>query len=94
LVLNFICVGYLQLLFFRSERKMVDPNVEFTTKESRVVMKSLFLKETRSNEIYDEMSVTYGNKVHPARQLQTGLLNLRQDISTVRWRLSRKATCG
>jgi len=53
-----ICVGYLQLLFFRSELKMVDPNVEFTTKGSKVVMKFLFLKEIRAKEIYDEMSVT------------------------------------
>jgi len=41
---------------------MTDPNAEFTTKESTVV-KFLFLKETRAKEIYDEMSVTYGNKV-------------------------------
>jgi len=57
-VLNFIRVGYLQLLFFRSELKMVDPNVEFITKESRVVMKFQFLKEMRTKEIYDETSVT------------------------------------
>jgi len=44
-------------LFFRSEL-MVDPNVAFTTKESRVVMKFQFLKETRAKEIYDETSVT------------------------------------
>jgi hypothetical protein len=37
---------------------MADPNVEFTTKESRVVMKFLFLKERRAKEIYDETSIT------------------------------------
>jgi len=58
---------------------MTDPNAEFTTKESTVV-KFLFLKETRAKEIYDEMSVTYGNKVLLAWQLETGLLDLRQDI--------------
>jgi hypothetical protein len=45
-------------LFFRSELKMVAPGVEFTTKESRVVMKFLFLKEKTAKEIYDEVSVT------------------------------------
>jgi hypothetical protein len=42
---------------------MIDTDAEFTTKENTVVMKFLFLKETRAKEIYDEMSVTCGNKV-------------------------------
>jgi len=37
---------------------MVDPNVEFTTKESRVVMKFQFLKEMSAKDIYDETTVT------------------------------------
>jgi hypothetical protein len=42
---------------------MIDPNAEFITKENRVVTKFLLLKEMRATEIYDKMSVTYGNKV-------------------------------
>jgi hypothetical protein len=63
LVPNLICVGCLELLFFRSEMKMAAPDAEFTTKESTAVMKFLFLQGKLSKEIYgDIMSLTLGEK--------------------------------
>jgi histone-lysine N-methyltransferase SETMAR len=62
LVINFICVGYLELLFLSSEVKMAAPDVEFMTKECRGVMNFLFLKVKSAKEIYDDMSVTSGEK--------------------------------
>jgi hypothetical protein len=58
-VQDFICVGYLELLFFRSELKMVAPDVEFMTKECRTVMHLLFLKVKTSKQICDNMSVMF-----------------------------------
>lgn len=62
MVLNFIRVGCLELLFFRSEVKMAAPDVEFMTKECRAVMKFLFLNGKSAKDIYDDMSVTLGKK--------------------------------
>jgi hypothetical protein len=56
LVPNFIVVGCLELLFFRSEVKRAAPDAEFTTKESRAVMKFLFRQGKSSKEIYGYMS--------------------------------------
>jgi hypothetical protein len=62
LVTNFICVGCLQLLFWRYEVKMVAHDVKFTTKEHRALMKFLFLKGKSAKEIYDDMSFTLDEK--------------------------------
>jgi len=41
---------------------MAGPDVEFMTKECRVVMKFLFLRGKTNKEIHDDMSVTLGEK--------------------------------
>jgi hypothetical protein len=50
------------LLFFRSELKMEAPNIKFMTKECRVVRQFPFLKEKTAKEIYDDISLTFGEK--------------------------------
>jgi len=41
---------------------MEAPNIKFTTKECRVVRQFPFLKEKTAKEIYDDISLTFGEK--------------------------------
>jgi hypothetical protein len=64
-LLNFIGVGNLQLLFLRSEQKMAAHNVEFTTKQYKVVMKFLFHKGKTTKEIYTTCQLHLTKKKSP-----------------------------